>query len=151
VICRGWGQCFEFLSVLLHRRLAAQWIPIVANFLFGKKCRKKIQGTTGQPRFNWKTRISCHWHTRMMCYITGNMQQTNKADAQCDTLATELSLQRFASNVANFQLPHLHLTYPTCIWRLRWRWRWLSFAEIFSNRKLESLDYCVALFVWSYD
>jgi len=23
-------------------------------------------------------------------------------------------------HVANFQLPHLHLTYPTCIWRLRW-------------------------------
>jgi len=21
---------------------------------------------------------------------------------------------------ANFQLLHVHLTYPTCIWRLRW-------------------------------
>jgi len=34
-------------------------------------------------------------------------------DAQFDKLATELSWQRFASKVANFQLPHMHLTYPT--------------------------------------
>jgi len=48
--------------------------------------------------------------------------QINNVDAHCDKLATELSWQRFASKVANFQLPHLHLTYPTCIWRLRWGW-----------------------------
>jgi len=40
--------------------------------------------------------------------------QTNKVDAQCDKLATELRWQRFASKMANFQLPHRHLTYPTC-------------------------------------
>jgi len=33
--------------------------------------------------------------------------QTNKVDAQCDKLATELSWQRFASKVANLQLPFL--------------------------------------------
>jgi len=68
----------------------------------------------------------------------------NKVDAQCDKLATELSWQRFAPKVVNFQLPHLHLTYPTCIWRLCWGWPYLSFAKIFSIRKLESLGYRVA-------
>ena len=37
----------------------------------------------------------------------------NKVDAQCDKHATELSWQRFASKVANVQLPHLHLTYTS--------------------------------------
>jgi len=46
----------------------------------------------------------------------------------------------------DFQLPHLHLTYPTCIWRFRWGSPRLSFAEILSVRKLETLGYCVALF-----
>jgi len=41
-------------------------------------------------------------------------------DTQCDKLVTELSWQRFASKVADFQLPHPHLSYITCIWRLRW-------------------------------
>jgi len=41
-------------------------------------------------------------------------------EAQCDKLATELSWQRFASKVADLQFPHLHLTYPACIWRLSW-------------------------------
>jgi len=45
----------------------------------------------------------------MRC-ITANVLQTNQVDAHCDKLATELSWQRFASKVANFQLPHLHLT-----------------------------------------
>jgi len=49
-----------------------------------------------------------------------NMLQTNNMDAQCDKLATEQSWQRFTSKVANFQLLHLHLTYPTCIRRLHW-------------------------------
>ena len=66
------------------------------------------------------------------------------AQRQCDKLATELSRQRFAPKVANFQLPHLHLTYPTCIWRLCWGRPHLSFAKIFSIRKLESLGYRVA-------
>ena len=51
---------------------------------------------------------------------------------------------------ANFQLPQLQLTYHTCIWRLCCGWFRLSFAEIFGNRKLESLGYRVALFAWSY-
>jgi len=85
----------------------------------------------------------------MRC-VTANVPQTNKVDTQCDKLATELSWQRFTSKVATFQLPHLHFTYPTCIWRLRWGWIRLSFAEIFGIRKLQSLGYCVVLFAWSY-
>ena len=38
------------------------------------------------------------------------------------------------------------LTYPTCIWHLRWGDPGLSFAEILGIRKLESLGYHVALF-----
>jgi len=80
-----------------------------------------------------------------------NVLQTNKVDAQCDKLATELSWQRFASKVTNYcQLPHLHLAYPTCIWCLRWKWSRWSFAEIFRFRKLESLRYHAALFAWSH-
>jgi len=67
-----------------------------------------------------------------------NVLQTNEVDAQYDKLATELSLQCFASTVDNTQLPHLHLTYPTCIWRLHWGWSHFSFAEIIGIRKLES-------------
>jgi len=82
---------------------------------------------------------------RMCCSV-----QTNKVDAQCDKLATELSRQCFALKVANLHLTHLHLTYPTCIWRLRWRWPHLSFAELFGIRKQGYLRYRVALFAWSY-
>ena len=42
------------------------------------------------------------------------------------------------------------LTLPTCIWRPRRGWPRSNFAEIFGNRKLESLGYHVVLFVWSY-
>jgi len=49
--------------------------------------------------------------TRATRCITANVLQTNKVDAQCDKLATELSSQRFASKVANLQLPHVR----TCI------------------------------------
>ena len=79
----------------------------------------------------------------------GNVLQTNKVDAQCDKRTTELSWQRFASKVANCQLPHLHLCYSTCIWRLRWGWSRMNFAEIFCIRKLDSLGYRVALFAWA--
>jgi len=41
-------------------------------------------------------------------------------------------------NTERVQLPQLHVTHTTCIWRLRWRWPRLSFAEIFGSRKLES-------------
>ena len=97
-------------------------------------------------KFNAKiTKMSCRWRTRATRCVTQNVLQTNKVDAQCDKLVTELNWQRFASKVA--KLPHLHLTYPTCI---RWGWPRLSFAEIFSIRKLEFLGYRVALFAWSY-
>jgi len=72
-----------------------------------------------------------------------NVLQTNNVDAQCDKLATELSWQRFASKVDNFQLPHLHLA-PAL------EWPRLNFVEIFGVRKLEFLDYRVVLFAWSY-
>jgi len=39
------------------------------------------------------------------------------------------------------------LAYPTFIWHIRWGWPRLSFAEIFGNRKLESLGNPTALFV----
>jgi len=87
------------------------------------------------------TRISCHWQTRTACCITANVLQTNKVGAQCDKLATKLSWQCFTSKVANFQLPHLYLAYPTCIWRLCWGdhvWVLLSLWAI------------VTLFAWSY-
>ena len=73
-----------------------------------------------------------------------------QVNAECDKLATEISWQRYASSVANFKLSQLHLTYPTCIWHLRWGWPHLSFAEIFDVRKLESLGYRVVLNAWSY-
>ena len=57
-----------------------------------------------------RTRISCRWQTGATHCITANVLQTNKVDALCDKLATELSRQRFASKVAN--LPQLHLTSP---------------------------------------
>jgi len=95
------------------------------------------------------TRISCRWQTRATRCITANVLQTNKVDAECDKLATELSWQSFASKVATFQLLHPHLTYPACIWRLRWGWPRLSFTKIFGSRKLESLSYRAALFAWS--
>jgi len=87
------------------------------------------------------TRISCRWQTRATRCITANVLQTNNIDAHCDELATELSWQ-----LTNFQLPHLHLTNPTCIWRLGWGWPGLWFAEIFGTRKLDVLGYRVALF-----
>jgi len=49
---------------------------------------------------------------------TANVMQTSNVDAKCDKLATELRWQHFAFKVANLQLPHLHLTYPTSIWCL---------------------------------
>jgi len=89
------------------------------------------------------TRISCHWQTHTTHCITANVLQTSKVDAQCDKLVTELTWQRFTSEVANLQLPHLHLTTPLGLTRL-------SFAEIFGIRKPESLSYCGALFAWPY-
>jgi len=72
------------------------------------------------------TRISYRWQTRAARCIVVNMLQANKVDAQCDKLAITLSWQHFALKVANLQLPHLHLTYPTCIWRLHWYAMWIQ-------------------------
>jgi len=83
------------------------------------------------------TRISCHWQTHAPRCITANMLWAS----QVNKLVTERRWQPFASKVANFQLPHLHLTYPTSIWRLRWGWSRMSFADVFGIRKLESLGY----------
>jgi len=94
--------------------------------------------------------ISCCWRICVTCCIAANVLQTNNVDAERDKLTSELSWQYFASKVANFQLPHLHLTYLTCIWCLRWGWPRLKFAEIFGIRKPEFLGCRVALFAWSY-
>jgi len=79
--------------------------------------------------------ISCRWQTRATRCVTANVLQTNNVDAQCDKLATELSWQRFASKVAIFQLPQVHLIYPTCIWRLRWGWTPFEFCWDFGHQK----------------
>jgi len=81
-------------------------------------------------------RISCRWHTRATRCITPNVLQTKKVhDVQCDKLATELSWQRFATKVGNLNLPHLHLTHPTCIWRLYWGCRPFEFCQDFRRQK----------------
>jgi len=88
------------------------------------------------------TRISCRWQTHVTRCIMANVLQTNKVDAQCDKLATELSWQHFASNVANFQLlqPHLHLVPPLGVSPF-------EFCRDFLYRKLKSLGYHVALLI----
>jgi len=90
--------------------------------------------------------VKGYWQTHATLCSMANVH----VNARCDKLASELSWQRFTSKAANFRLLHLHLTYPTGIWRLRWGWPRLSFADIFGSRNLESLCYRVALFVRSY-
>jgi len=69
--------------------------------------------------------------------------------AQWDKLATKLSWQCFALKVVNFQLPHVRLTYSTCIWCLCWGDHvWV--LPRFSASENKSMGYHVALFVWSY-
>ena len=75
---------------------------------------------------SFSTRISHPWQTRATRCIMANVLQTNKVDAECDKLATNLSWQCVASKVTNVHLPHLHLTYSICIWRLHWGWPRLS-------------------------
>jgi len=48
----------------------------------------------------------------------------------------------YLSKVANFNLPHLHLAPPLGVTHS-------NFVDIFSSRKLESVGYRVALFVFS--
>jgi len=123
----------------IQKLLFIYYLLLCSSLMHGpKKSRLFRQIWTGLLEIP-STMISCRWQTRTTCCITANMLQINKVDAQCDKLASELSWQRFASKVANIQLPHLHLTCPTCIWRLRWWWSCLSFVESFGIRKLESL------------
>ena len=63
--------------------------------------------------------LNCRKHrcnvTRATCYITTKVLQT-EGDAQCDKLATKLSRQRLRVICRKSPI----LTYPTCIWHLRW-------------------------------
>jgi len=103
------------VRTLVHNKLAI----VIQQFQFWEIWLIWLNSqTSGQ--LNNKDQLSLT--TRVTCCITANVLQTNKVDAQCDKLATELSWQRFVLKVANFQLPHLHLTYTTRIWRLHCRW-----------------------------
>jgi len=76
-----------------------------------------------------------------------NVLQTNKADAQCDKLASEpakfitlcVESRQFAATAPAFNLPHLHLAPPLGVTPF-------DFAEIIGVRKLESLGYRVTVF-----
>jgi len=98
--------------------------------------RRRMHLKSGRPD---KQGSAVRWQTRATRCITANVLLTSNVDAHCNKLETELSWQRFASKVAGFQLPQLHSTYPSCIWRLHLGWPRMSFANIFSTRKLESL------------
>jgi len=107
--------------------------------------------TPRSKRHQKSTRISCRWQTRgaTRC-TTANVLQTNKVDARCDKLATELSRQRFALNSPI-------CSYRTCIKSTPFafgasiRVTPVEFClEIFGIRKLDSLGYPVALFAWFY-
>jgi len=97
-----------------------------------------------------KTRISCHWRTCATRCITTNVLQTHKVDAQCDKLATELSWQHFASEVANFQLPHLHVSYTHPHLAHPLGVTPFEFSRDFRQQKTRFLGYRVTLFAWSY-
>jgi len=68
--------------------------------------------------------------------------QTNKVDAQCDKLVTELSWQHFMSKDTSFQL-------PTCIWGVL-QVTLFEFCRYFRHPiTIESLGCRAALFAWS--
>jgi len=83
----------------------------------------------------------------LFCYVCLNNN--------CKVLRIRYKNQQSLTNRsdANFPLPQLHLTYPTCIWHLRWGWGsdhvWVL-QRFTASEKWESLDYCVALFMWPY-
>ena len=60
-----------------------------------------------------------------------------------------LSCTIFELQRVNFQTSPI-LTYNTCIWCPHSGWPDSNFAETFGIRKLQSLGYCVALFLWFY-
>ena len=57
---------------------------------------------------------------------------------------TVFKISSYMSKVADFDRPHAAFGAPAGEWSRS------NFAEIFSNRKLESMNYRVLLFVWSY-
>jgi len=84
----------------------------------------------------------------MQC-ITANILQT-KVDAQwCDKLETELSWHRLRYSMSSYNelfCPKFPvLTYPARIWCLRRGWPRLSFAEIFSIRRVLGLSFVVSV------
>jgi len=97
-----------------------------------------------------KIRISCHWRTCATRCITTNVLQTHQVDAQCDKLATELSWQLFASEVANFQLPQLHVSYTHPHLAHPLGVTPFEFSRDFRQQKTRFLGYRVTLFAWSY-
>jgi len=99
----------------------------------GGECIWKVAGETNKDQLSLTNpRDSLHHGERAA-------NKYRNVDVQCNKLATKLIWQRFASKVADFQLPRLHSTHPTGIWCLHWGWPRLSFAKIFSTQKLESL------------
>ena len=101
--------------------------------------------------FLQETSINCHRRTCATHCITTNVLQRwtlsviNLRPNYIDNASNSWCFRVIASyppKVANFNLPHLHLVPPA-------EWHWLSFAEIFGTRKLQSMVYRVALFAWS--
>ena len=128
-------QRMKQASLTVPYRVIDNPLKLAPEDWYGCCCSCDILWLCRGWQLTW-TWISCHSQTHVTCCITANVLQTNNVDAQCDKLANER--QCFALKVASFQLPRLRLTYPTCIWCLRWGWPCLSFAEVFGIRKLES-------------
>jgi len=120
------------------------WLPNCKKPPFSSMALKKKQKKWG------KTKLKDNKFQLSLTNPRDALHHGERAANKCDKLATELSWQQFMSKDANFQLLHLHLTYPACIWRLHWGRPHLSFAVIFGRRKLESLGYHVSLFAWAY-
>jgi len=142
----GFPVCYT-LKLLDFSRIQNYFFETFCNLATFKLTAKTVKTC------NTRTSISCRWWTRISC-IMANMLQTN-VDAQCNkTLGPNWVdntcdsrhfrvTASYLSNVANFNLPHLHLALPLGVTHS-------SFAEVFGIRKLESLGYRVALFAWSY-
>jgi len=96
------------MTMLLPRCTTRQPFGYNSSRLLQVGCRSR-QSSEGnsKDRLQPATRISCHWQTCPTLCIMVNVLRTNNVDAQNHKLVTERSWQRFASKVANFQLPHL--------------------------------------------
>jgi len=102
----------------------------------------------GHVSRRYNTSITCRWRTCATRRITETCckqrwtlsvinLQLNQVDSTCDGRRFRVIASYF-SKFATFNL-------LTCIWHLRSRWPRLSFAEIFSVRKPDSLGCRVAL------